>query len=76
MDKIKHFFLCFLVTLVCGWQIGVAVALTIELTQAEYGNASLKVMWWRMTSRDTLGDLLADSGGIVLGLVLRLISLI
>ena len=71
MDKIKHFLLCFFVTLVCGWQIGAAVALTIELTQAEYGNAGLKVMWQRMTSRDTILDLAADAGGIVFAIMAR-----
>jgi hypothetical protein len=71
MDKIKHFFLCFLVTLVCGWQIGVAVALTIELTQAEHGNASLRVIWQRIMSNDTILDLMADAGGVVFALMAK-----
>jgi len=69
MDKIKRFFLCFFVTLACGWEIGAAVALAMELRQTEHGDAGLKAMWQRMASRDTILDLAADAGGIVFAIM-------
>ena len=69
MDKLKHFVLCFLVTLALGWTYGLCVGVTIELTQAEYGRASIKVFLERLFSKDSLLDLLADGAGILVALI-------
>lgn len=70
IDKLYHFILCLIVTTVLGWKFGVAVALTIEGTQAEAfwrrGN-SLKDYWWF----DTFVDIIADILGIMAGMYLR-----
>jgi len=78
MDKLKHFFLCFAVTLLTdfifpglGWTYGLTVGLTIEATQAEYGRATVREFWKSITSKDTLLDLLADGLGIIAGLFIR-----
>lgn len=71
MDKAKHFLLCFFVTLIFGWEHGVNTGLVIELVQAERGHASIPVMWQRLTSDDTVLDLIADALGIGVGLIVR-----
>ncbi len=70
IDKVYHFGLCLIVTSFAGWQIGTAVALTIEGTQAEAywrrGN-SLKNYYWL----DTFLDIISDGLGIIAGMYLR-----
>jgi hypothetical protein len=66
-DKIKHFILHFVITLLLGWKIATAVGITIELTQAEYGNADIKTFRERLLSEDTLQDVMMDGLGILLG---------
>ena len=85
MDKLKHFALCFAVTgltdLVChfihfsfiGWLIGAFVGVTVEATQAEYGNATVKQFIKKFFSKDSLLDLLADALGIIVAIGLRII---
>jgi len=72
MDKLQHFILCFVVTLLFDWKIGTTMALTIELTQAEAKSNSIKKPFWKQLFRkDTAFDLVADALGIVSGLFLR-----
>jgi len=71
MDKIKHFLLCFLVTLGLGWTYGLTVGVTVELTQAEHGNADVKTFFKRLTSKDTILDLVADLTGIGFALLIK-----
>ena len=71
MDKLKHFALCFLVTVFTDWTYGLTVGLTIEATQAEYGRATVKEFLKDITSKDTLLDLLADGLGIIAGILIR-----
>ena len=70
IDKFYHFGLCFIVTALAGWQIGTAVALTIEGTQAEAfwrrGNSLKDYNWF-----DTFLDTIADIIGIIAGMYLR-----
>jgi len=71
MDKLKHFILCFLVTISFGWTYGLTVGLAIEMTQAETGNATPKKFLKKLFSKDTLLDLVADGLGIVAGIFIR-----
>ena len=71
MDKIKHFALCFAVTVIFGWSYGLTVGLTIEATQAEYDNATVAGFIQRFFSKDSILDLLADGLGVFVGIVLR-----
>ena len=69
MDKLQHFILCFVVTLIFDWKIGTTMALTIEFTQAEAKSSPLKKPFWKQLFRkDTAFDLVADGIGIGLGL--------
>ena len=68
-DKVKHFLLCFLVTLGLGWTYGLTVGVTVELTQAEHGNADVKTFFKRLTSKDAILDLVADLAGVLTGLI-------
>lgn len=70
-DYIGHFLLCFLVTLVFGWRIGLTVGLTIEFTQAEYDCFNVRAFFKRITSQDTIKDLIFDGFGIVLAFYIR-----
>ncbi len=70
MDKLYHFLLCLIITLLFDWRIGVTVGLTIEGTQAEgywRERGELKNYWWN----DTFLDLVFDAIGIVVGMGLR-----
>ena len=71
MDKIKHFALCFAVTVIFGWSYGLTVGLTVEATQAEYNNATVAGFIQRFFSKDSLLDLLANGLGILFGWVIR-----
>ena len=71
MDKIKHFALCFAVTVIFGWSYGLTVGLTVEATQAEYNNATVAGFIQRFFSKDSILDLLADGLGILFGWVIR-----
>ena len=73
MDKLKHFILCLVVTFVFGWEIGVTVGITIELTQAEYGGHHFwkQSFWKRLLTWDTFFDLTADGLGVFLGMYVR-----
>jgi len=72
-DKVRHFLLCFLITLGLGWTYGLTVGVTVELTQAEHGNADVKTFFKRLTSKDTILDLVADLVGVLIGLTARAI---
>lgn len=72
MDKVKHFILCFVVTLFLGWKIGVTVSVTKELTQAEAKSGPWKKPFWKQLFRkDTAFDLIADGLGIGMALFVR-----
>ena len=70
-DKFKHFILCFVVTLPLSWGYGLAVGITVELTQAEAKGGSILDILKRLWSRDTFWDLVADAVGIIAGVGLR-----
>lgn len=71
-DTLIHFGICFVVALVFGWQISTTMGITIELTQAEHGNADFKTFRDRLLSRDTITDLfVGDLPGILLGTYVR-----
>ena len=72
MDKVKHAVLCMIVAM---WRTDYAIvmALTIELTQAEAGSPSIREMLRRLTSRDTMWDLVADAIGIIAGTIIRIV---
>ena len=75
MYKMQHLVLLFAVTAIFGWQIAVAVSLTIEATQFEAYWRRLKksvgpwkpflTYWWA----DTVFDLVADTIGIGLWII-------
>jgi len=73
MDKLLHFILCMTVTMIFNWKIGTTVGITIELTQAEYGNADVRTFRDRLLSYDTVGDLIADAAGVIIGRQLKLL---
>ena len=72
VDKLQHFILCLVVTLIFDWKIGTTMALTIELTQAEAKSSPFKKPFWKQLFRkDTAFDLVADGLGVGAGLYLR-----
>lgn len=58
MDKLKHFIISFLLTILLGWKIALAIGL-------------IKEVWDYFTPphQAEIGDIVADVGGILLGVV-------
>ena len=73
-DHVKHFFVCFIATAICtpflgvwAWTVGLAVGLGKEVYDwFKYG----RTMGWEKFRPLTVGDLIADTLGIIGGILI------